>query len=479
MLSIHNKALERVRRLFPFYQTGEQGSAFHHHYQPEHNKRIRQIDAAPAVPATSGSGGAASTPATQRPPAPIDLRFHKEGSAYVTVSPLHFVGDDPVPDPAQKHTWADGYTECLRLEALFVALGDTTTRIKMLVFAGTYPESLTTSSSRIDIIGIGKPELHGNLIIASTTTQILVDNILFTQDTLDRATPLSFSSIQVLAGAESGYRRSDIQFTNCEAHANSTAAFVNRWTYFYNCEFFTLFDASVNGTVNIRFNTGQTKWVQFAHCHLHGFLLGTSDYRARGNVLVVDARDVTGAVWTPNSVTYGSGKRALTGVVLDHCEIDGWTNNYGWNLQYQFCFGIEGQFQNSTTGSYHHRAYCNSDQSVNAYTWFDHTEIAVRYMVATFDEGVAVVAANCNIWIRDSEHTAPDNAGTPQSPQAVLALTTAAVNCITNVYCSGGHSTHAQFFFQNPVGVEGAIIATPADPTNTYQTNYIKGYLDF
>lgn len=489
MLSIHKKALLRDYKLFPFYQTGEQGSAFHHHYQPEDNKRIRQIVSAPAAVIPKSGGGSGSPAITiTRPPAPGLDRWHKEGYDYVTVSKQHLPGEDTVLDPSMKHTWNDGYTEALRLVALMTAAGDSLSRVKMEIFSGEYIEDLICTSDRIDIVGQDLAMLRGSLSVSSACTKILIDNLILhnTMRSDDRF-PLLKASLRILAGPESGAGQSDIQVTNCHFTGNQVLLFINRWAYIGNCQFFpnsALFLGNF-GAVHVRFGGFPdltTKWTIFYNCHLRGYNDG-SDYRDRLNAISIEATDGLG-VWYPNALTYGIHLWAQTGVLLDHCQVDGYSSNVGWNMEYLYTYGIEGWFINGTAGSVHHQIFCNSDVGVEAYTWFNHSRGAVRYLVQTNESGATVGGNFCNVYLSHTKHTLPD--GGIQSPQAVIAGSTAGVNANTHVYADYSN-THAQYFFQVPGPAEGALLllstsgsdTNSADPGAAKAAFYKQGYINW
>lgn len=476
-LSIHKEALKRNPRNVRYFQPGAKGGKAFIKSQTEHNFRALQPGTPAEVPATKAGGSGASPPITITKPPPVGPdRWHKEGYDYVTVSKQHLVGEDPVLDPSQKHTLNDGYTEALRLEALMTSNGDSRSRIKVEVHSGLYSEDIICTSSRIDLIGIGKPVIEGSITVDTACTKVLIDNFIIENTIDDTAPPLL--ALNILSGTSSGDGISDIQFRDCLVRGTSYTH-INRWSYFENCEFRLKHTGTSPPVVIVQFDLSMVEWTIFRNCLFRADQ--SSDWRSRGQALQIKAIDDHG-LWYPNDFTYGSGSFAKTGVLLDHCEIDGFSSNYGWNLEYAYCRGIQGQIIDDTSGSYHHEIHCNSDQSVQAYTWFHHSIIESRYIAHPIDDSILGTGGTFNIWIDHTQHTAPDGGAIVQAGTSVW--NTAAPICTGNVYVSFSN-THAKVWY-SVAAVEGAALlllsggqdSNSADNTigGTQQIFYKQGY---
>lgn len=431
------------------------------------------LTAAPRPEGAGPSGDSSITPPPPKPLAGID-RWHKYSDFRITVSPPHVATSDPVtPDSDAKRT----ITEAIDFAATWhaaLALIYIDPIIEIEVHGGLYAEVLDVTVNYLRFHGIGKPIIQGIVAIHASCTRVLFDNFII-QDYGDDTAPPTMV-INIVDGASTGQGVSDIQFRNCLTRGN-VMVYTERWSYFDNCEFHYQHTGLSFSPVFVRFRFGMSEWTIFRNCQFKSN--GSDDWRSRGHAITIKAIDDFG-VWYPNGVTYGSGSFATSGVLLDHCEIDGSSANYGWNLQYSWCRGIQGAFINDTAGSYHHEIHCNSDQGVQAYTWFQHSEIEARYIAHPIDDSVLGTGGTFNIWISHTEHTAPDGGAVVQAGTSVW--NTAAPVCTGNVYAAFSN-THAIVWYSvaavegaNRLLLTGGADSNSVDTAGTQQIFYKQGY---
>ena len=96
-------------------------------------------------------------------------------------------------------------------------------------------------------------------------------------------------------------------------------------------------------------------------------------------------------------------------------------------------------------------------------------------MAQSGEQGATVGGSLCTFWIRFTEHTAPDNAPVPQSPNTVAVTTVVAVNTNTTVWGLES-STHSQVFLTPGVGQTLNLLDCNADPGGTLQGFYYEPY---
>lgn len=431
----------------------------------------------PAVPSTT-------------PSAPTPDRWHKWGALRVTVHNLHLPGQDTVLESDYASTIMAGIAKAKAIRADYAST-DVDARVVVEVHGGIYRENVVIDDPYIDLRGIGRPQLYGQITVTSDCTKTTIEEFVIWNDDIPMTYTagsinigLSLAGIIVESGAESGVSQSDIQIMNCILIGPNVQMFANRWIYVEGCQFICT-QNYVFGSVYVEFVATQTKWTKFSECRFHAAYTG-SNYRQRGcamDIAAVTFADGTDT-WFPNLLTWGPNVYplvpCLTGVLLDYCEIDGFSRNYGWNMQYLYSLGIEGSFINNASGSIHHLIFCDSDAGVNAFTWFDHSDVASRYLAEACESGTAVTIGFCYVWFRQSNHIAPDNvAVAPQSGSAIIQTQVAAVN--TNASVFGKLSaTHARFFYANSVPLPVHESATLINcSSNANATVMLQGYFNY
>lgn len=350
------------------------------------------------------------------PSAPVIDRFHKFGKVYVTVSPLHFSGDDPIPDPAAFHTINDGYTFA---KSLADRLTDPDERVSLIVFAGEYDEDLTIDHPKVDLVGIGRPLISDSVwTITKDCTRVLVEGFEITNPySFEGDDANDFAGIRVLAGVESGIHFSDVQIKRCLIHGPGTQLYLERWTDIESTDIYSI-DTKTFGTPSIFVQfllpvdvPPQSKWTQFRDCRISGepFPGGilAPTYFDKGFAMQISAVDPGTGDWIPNVST------AASGVYLKNCIISGWTRNYGWNMMHSHCRHIEGDKLNDTSGSIHHYCVCWSGEGFgpSANTWFNHSEFNVRYCACIIDAGTIPGSwARTNVYLNHIIHNGPNHA---------------------------------------------------------------------
>lgn len=207
-----------------------------------------------------------------------------------------------------------------------------------------------------------------------------------------------YVGLEIELGAESGFEFSDIQIEDIEFETNAMAIKCSRWAYFKDCDVFQLANVALYynaaPAVRVLYPSGgyvSTKVTRFENCTIESQGYALTDYFNKGWAFDITAKNESG-IWTPPDTIH-------TGVMTIGCEITGWTTNYGWLLRNIGYIGTQGWWINKTSGSVHHRQYCNSDANISAYTYFDGGWAGVRYLAEVIDAGTPGVAST-NVWIR-------------------------------------------------------------------------------
>lgn len=466
-------------------------------HQQDYDEKIRRDDeqAETVAVATPRFIAAPSAPAQVIPPAAGIDRWHKKANRYITVSNTDTVSGDPVPDASAFRTITDAINYGMSIYASLRLIW-TDPIIEIEVHGGEYLELITIDVNYFRIVGIGMPilsavndpDININPVITLTAncTRFYMHGFEVINLGGEGYNWYDNAGLTVADGAESGNEFSDIRISHCYFHGNATQLYAQRWIYVEDSKFY-----SDNGIGNIwgfssvvcRFPaiTPQTHWSVFKNC-LIGAMHGT-DYRERAMALTILAIHEDGVTWFANAVTGGTAF-AKSGVYLDGCTIDGWSENYGWNLEYHNTYGIQGKFINGTSGSVHNFTYSNSDQGVDAFTWFNHSRVASRYVAQPVDVSVAGTGGTAHIYISHFKHTAPD-VSTPPTVQAGAAVhNTVAPIATALVYVDGSScNTHAKTWYDIGAGEIANILPDAAgavytytDPGGTNQAWYRQGY---
>lgn len=416
-------------------------------------------------------------------------RWHKFGLMYVTVSNRHLVNQDPDLDNSAFATITEGYAFAKTLWDSFQLIYPNG-RVIVEVHSGIYNENIVCDHSHIDLCGIGMPIIRvengsiaaNNCIkIDALCTKIRIEGFRFDNAAMVvMSAPLwkENAGLRIDPGVESGSQQSDIKIVKCDFTGGYTQIYAQRWAYFENCQTFPQAGAVSIGSVMIQFPIAipQTHWTVFFDCHLRGYTNG-ADFRNRGDAITIQALDDTiiPNLWVPNIVTFGTALWSRTGVYLDHCEIDGYSENWGWCMEYYHCFGIEGHFINGTSGSYHHGIFSNSDQGVNAYTWLNHSRVGSRYVAHPIDVSLAGTGGTSTIWLSHFKHTAPDG---PPVVQAGTSIWNTVAPIAAAIVWVDHSDTHAIAFYDIGGGEIANLLNSNADPTNVLQPFYQQGYLN-
>lgn len=476
-MSAHPKSessLKAEKHLLKKIQGSPTSAGAHRQDYDETVRRLRDPIAATPAKRPSTSGGGSSSGPNPNPPQPLPGildRFHKWGSWYVTVSPLHLAGQDPVANPAASATINDGYNRCIDLVNQLNVAGFTEGPVTLVVFGGKYAENITCTNPRINLFGIGMPKITGITRIADTCTSIVIDGFELYNNPTDPPFPYGVAPLQIDEGEEIvGGSISTIQIKNCYIHAPLTAVYLQRWAYFDQCQIIADNNESFSWqALTVRFcsSFSQSKWTKFKDCFISGQNIPGVPLH-KGPAIGIYAMDPDFAIWFSNDVTY------LSGVIFEDCEIDGWTENWGWNYEQSGGKAIGGQFINdSGDGAVHHIIHSHTNtggaDGIDSHTWFTSgAEIDANILsYCTDDNSLDANVAIAKMYLRNMIHAAPESGGTIVS--AIVA-----VGGSSPVVDPRGleSATHKDYFYKNPAATEAAILtacSVSVDPDTMFQ----------
>lgn len=409
-------------------------------------------------------------------PAPID-RFHKKGSRYATVSPIHLSGQDPVLDPAAYHTLNDGYAGCITLVNQLNAAGFTSPDdvVTMWVVGGRYSENLTLTNSRINVVGIGLPKIIGVTRFGPGCTSALLDGFELYNNPTDPEFPYAVAPLIIDEGEELiGEAQSTIRIKHCHIHAPLTAVYAQRWAYFEDCQIVA--DNNENFSwqaLTVRFcsSFSQSRWTKFKDCFISGQNIAGLPLH-KGPAIGIYAMNEDFTVWMTNEITEPSG------AIFEDCEIDGYTENFGWNYEQSGGKAVGGLFINDTgDGAVHHIIHSHTNDGgadgIDSHSWFTSgVEVDANILVyCTDDNSLDVNVAIAKIRLRNIIHASPESGGV-----LVTAIATIAGN-LPVVDARGLESaTHKDYFYENPAATEAAILT--ACSVSVDSDTMIQGYVN-
>lgn len=388
------------RRLLKDRQPGLESGEDFRRVQTETNRRLRE--GAVGVAAKKPIVAAVQNPNPQPPPTltpGIPDRSHKWWPYVVKVGNNHYVGEDPVVNPeyappSNISTLTDAYAMA-KIEQAKNSYG----RCAVFVYGGYWTEDLTLDDPNIDFIGIGQPILTGRVTIAAACTQILFENFYFYRRISEGVFASSNISLTIESAAESTTPRSAIQIKNVWFDHNCMAVKCSRRTDFTDCTTVFAQDSFItpNYPLWMLQNGNMTEpsehiW-RLERCKFYAYQ-SPSYYFEMTCALSITVVNDLGTMWTP---------MGTSGVILTDCEVYGYTSNYGWRMQHFNYHGENGYFVNATSGSVHHLLFCETDQNIDAYTYFDGGWVGCRYLVNCADFGAAT-GKTCNVWIRNFVH---------------------------------------------------------------------------
>lgn len=453
-------------------------------------EKIRREEEIPQIvqqqPLYANPAPAPSGPAVPDPLTIVD-RFHKKGRVYITVSPQHFSGDDPVDDPAAYHTITEGYAAA---KALRARMTDPLERVVIEVHGGEYNETLLLDTSNIDIVAIGIVVINGQLILADTVTSAYHSLLyVINPDSTPEQNPREQAGLIALHGADSGAHQSDVIFEDCTFVGPNQQWFIERWMLFVNCVTRSTNNrTSLVPSAEFRFqlySDGSVlrHWSMLIGCRFYaeGAIapagippLMVPNYFEKGCAVRIIAQDDAGN-WQPNILSGNSG------ILSIDCLFSGYTENYGWNWQFEHCKHIEGKILNTTSGSYHHVMYCTD--TITPSSWFSHCRFNVRYIACLINTRLFPQLPNpsgtCNLRLLHAEHLGVDHCQPPLVAGSDVILNGnlvppvfGGISPTGNVFCDS-YCTGANLFFEI-AGLEAATLSA-----NCFAAQPVGIYTDF
>lgn len=420
--------------------------------QTEANRR-REFEAA-AAPAPLMAAAPAQEPLPPffppNPPTPTlgPDRLHKWAPLYVFVANDHNPGEDPVINPAFRSTTAvkstinDAYFFARNTLAPKAKPGQ---RIIVLVIGGYYEEDIEILSSGlgagpeefdniIDFQGMGKPIVRGEWRIAPSCGTITIDNFRMIQTTRD----------DLVLNIE---RRTDVrpqrfpgvQLKNLHVYGEENAVEINRQFFCEDSIFeqatfapnnFAYTSANINiPLVTCRYVSSWKKWGVFRDCQFLG--AATSNRLIKGTPLRVTSKlrdDLPGV-----AASYDRAWQTFnSGVILQHCRIDGWVENDCFRLGHQQCVIIGGSLYPPAAANTYLTQYSCSDPlqpgfggGINSQTFFDTCDINSTFIAQCADR---VVHGNgiTSVYVRNVNHLGM-NLGVPVNAVFDIAPNTSEV----------------------------------------------------
>lgn len=506
MLPAHRKALKRPYRLHLGYEFGTDPKGSWP-AQFERNKRGLTPSAPEAEKIYYPNQNRPSQPEITNPRAPLTERWHKKSDWYITVTPANRVTADPEADPSAYHTIADAVAYAKSIHTA-LALIYTDPIIEIEVHGGLYDEQVTIDVNYLRFRGIGMPIITMTTVPVDAETSVITITADCTRTLVDGFEIINLGGdegdfftrglgIDVLEGIESGTNISDVRIINCWVHGNQTQAYFQRWIYCENTKFYSednLSDPVVgfpNHSVICRFGygngttTAQKKWSRFVRCDISGES-DPADPTRRGGAIAIFALQSNFTTWVANSVTVGvytvydpaptgavfAAGFAISGVILQWCQITGSAVNYGWAIEYFCCQIIQGRYISGLIGGVHLRMICQTTGIVGqpasdilSFAWFKGGNAKVTYLVEYLDHNDDSPTATNEVWIKHFEHSAPKLAA---GGSAVIAIGTA----LAHVYVSES-GTSMQFWLN-----AGAATQNNASNSNLVHMLNTEGYMN-
>lgn len=312
-------------------------------------------------------------------PAIID-RFHKFGRVYVTVSPIHFPGMDPIEDPAAFHNIMDAYNFAHDVLApLFDAF--TRNRIIIEVHGGYYEENLIVEADIIDFQGIGKVIVNGVHLV--TPGSISYSNRINLIDiTLCNLSVVGSPALSILPmGDYPATEPAEINIDRCHIYGiggglYSVSGRVNCWRSILETSYESGLYTNIDEPAIELGKTSSYGYSLFEDCDI----IGLQDNRASA-----------GAVGYPNkgcAIKIGgvAAPWALSGALFSNCRIEGYAINEYWNIVFDHC-KIYGGKKHATAGTLFLFLVGDSDVPVTGEVEFDHCKVVCRYLVEESDVG--------------------------------------------------------------------------------------------
>lgn len=347
-------------------------------------------------------------PLVNRPDPPVVLppdRLHKTNAVdYIFVAKDHYPGEDSVINPAYRSA-----------SATFSSIGDAQTfaktlipklalpeqRIAIYVIGGTWAESVTFDSGRIDLIGVGgRPRIHG------VTTIAVPGGILLENFELYNA-----HSAALVIGAipDAGADEPSIILQNLRVRSGGNAFRSLARFHAYDCKFYS--DTDINSfTVDITWNpVWQSMYAEFFRCEIYAFGAGRGSFRNYGDIssapfvignlygnFIHLAAATGGAIRVSTLRPDGSGlspniETQRTGTILRYTTVHGYALNEGWALGHEHCRLYGGLADPIAAGT----IYCIQRSqgstpgmpgfNIDSVTWWDDCNIRAKIIAVQTD----------------------------------------------------------------------------------------------
>jgi hypothetical protein len=403
--SIHAKAMQRPKRYQRFFLPGTDyppDSPFHDFVQQqyEHDKRNRLVVAGPSQELPQRAVLLARDPIIPRPETIID-RLHKWSSHYVVVSSDHNAGEDPIPNPGYRSAGAvfstvqDGYDYAKNylqplLGAAPLAAGK---RVKLFLLGGYYEEDVNIGFDDIDIIGLGRPTIYGNMNIANAT--VPTRGRLLLQDLEIRGKLVPDASIPALTiGTTFDYPTASnpalVEIDRCWIHSVDGAIRSASRLGIYRSVVETDANSDLAPIISVnpalKITNAARGWSEI----WDSWISGVIDHRAA--VGVAGYPNKSYAIWARNPapyIPYGD-----TGVMVRRSTVLGYVRNECWQLYFGHCDLYAGK-KHATAGDMFSFTQGDSTTGIIGRTWFDHSMVACRYIGEVADMTFPTVANPC------------------------------------------------------------------------------------
>ena len=342
---------------------------------------------------------------TSDPPDPAAIidRFHKSADQYITVAKPHEITSDPVRLPGEFETWQEAIDHAVdNIIPNFTG----NERVAIEGHGGLYEEDILLTSDRIDLFGIGMPKIVGTLTIDTSTLGAFSGNrscIAGIDFDGVAATAIDLSAFAPLpAGPGAAAWRPF--FIDCNIHSEITAFRTLGRIKAFHCRFWVDEDGAYGNLLTPAVQVGMgghVYWSEFYHC----IIKGAVDDRA---MVPPAGFPNTGMAWHTVAKNAFADPVYLgytgSGVIFRHCTIDGWGFNECWRVVHEFCKCYGGYVPGALTGE----TYCynagDSSLLIRGKVYFDHTEVACRYLVEEEDMTLGVAAATTDTYLRHFDH---------------------------------------------------------------------------